>query len=92
VGTASDAHAHCSVLDAMPQPKEQIEIGTPSEEPEREADEATESIEEESDVESPRKAREPHEDKGFEARNYELETLTYEFEAAAAIQRPPSDS
>jgi hypothetical protein len=74
-----------SVLGVMPQPKEQIEIGTPSEEPEREADEVTESIEEESDIESPRKAREPHEDKGFEM-------LTYEFEAAAAIQRPPSDS
>lgn len=45
--------------------KTQPEIGMPSEQPEREADEATESVEEDADVESARKAREPHEDKGL---------------------------
>ncbi len=65
----------------MPQPNEQPEIGTPSEEPERRADEATESIEEQADVESPRKAREPHEDKGLDL-----------LDLAAAEIRPPADS
>jgi hypothetical protein len=63
----------------MPQPNEQAEIGIPSEEPERQADEATESIEEQADIESPRKAREPHEDKGLE-------------DSAAGEIRPPADS
>lgn len=66
----------------MTQPTEKAEIGTPSEEPERVADEATETVEEQADVEGGRKAREPHEDKGLEAAS----------DAAAAIQRPPSDS
>jgi hypothetical protein len=45
--------------------KKQPERGAPSVEPERDADESTESVEQEADVESARKAREPHEDKGL---------------------------